>query len=70
MAMAGGEAGRLAGNYPNPMLSECRQNHIMILSDGMANSDVPKIEIESVISAHSCGVGIAKCEYCGLELAQ
>lgn len=70
MAMTGRKKGRALGNYPNPILSECQQNHIVILSDGIANSDVPQSQIETLIGAGACGTGAANGEFCGLELAE
>jgi len=69
MAMTGGKKGKLPGSYTSPILSECQQHHIVILSDGIANSDVPQHDIQTLIGK-SCGPGTAKGEYCGLQLAQ
>ena len=71
MAMTGGRNGNTGGNYTNPILSECQQHHIVILSDGIANSDVPKAELEALIAPGlSCPAGDPTGEYCGVELAQ
>lgn len=69
MVMRGGKRGRQAGNYPKPILSDCQQNHIVLLSDGNANQDVPKTEIENLIGANACGTGNATGEYCATQLA-
>ena len=71
MVMTGGPASRLGGRYDSPILSECQQNHIVILSDGIANSNVPEAEIEALpgLGAGACGVGDANGTHCGLELA-
>lgn len=72
MVMRGGPRGREGGNYISPILSECQQNHIVILSDGIANSIVPQAQIEALpgMGAGSCGVGSATGTFCGLELAK
>ncbi|MDB4224052.1 PilC/PilY family type IV pilus protein [Granulosicoccus sp.] len=64
--------------YRPVILSECQQNHIVILSDGIANSDVPTAGIETLMNTStgpdfvsgSCPAdGPATGDYCGVELA-
>lgn len=50
------------------ILSECQQNHIVFLTDSIANSDVPNVRINSLIGGRSCPAG-ANGEDCDWELA-
>jgi hypothetical protein len=67
--MTAGTSGPPAtADRPKVILSECQQNHIVILTDGIANSDVPNIGINSLIGGSSCLAG-ANGEDCAWELA-
>jgi type IV pilus assembly protein PilY1 len=85
-AMLEGTKGRPLGTtaqYNEVIKSECQQNHIVLLSDGVANSSVPKAGIEALFATNTshdlfsntpmtCAPVAAAAqtgEYCGRELA-
>ncbi len=73
MIMRGGNIEETSASYTSPMVGECQNNHIVMLSDGQAwrNEAVPKTE---ALIGGSCALASSsnrdRFEQCGRELSQ
>lgn len=56
-----------APTYISPIVSECQQNHIVLLSDGRATSNTAAAKAKDLMGISACAIG--GNDACGLELA-
>lgn len=69
MAMRGGPVEFGSNNYTSPMVGECQNNHIVILSDGSATTGKNTRNIRNLVGVNRCE-NRDRDESCGVELAR
>ncbi|MDB4223384.1 PilC/PilY family type IV pilus protein [Granulosicoccus sp.] len=69
MALRGGSIEFGRNNYTSPMVGECQNNHIVILSDGEATKGQDTRTIRNLVGARRCE-NRNRDQACGVELAR
>lgn len=70
MILRGGNIQETAATYTSPMVGECQNSHIVVLSDGQAWQNKAVAKTQSLIGGTCPNSGYRGYETCGVELAQ
>jgi len=70
MALTGGPIEYSGSNYTSPMVGECQNNFMVVLSDGYAYGSRAQRSIRNLIGQPRCEAAPRRDEVCGVDLAQ
>jgi len=70
MALTGGPIEYSRSNYTSPMVGECQNNFMVVLSDGYAYGSRAQRSIRNLIGQPRCDAAPRRDEVCGVDLAE